>query len=326
MSTQPPHAYARGETPRDQEHAGVVVGVDGSAAALTAVRYAAAEAVRTDEPLSIVHVTPAEAGRTGARPRADAEHGRLDDRVLDEARQVARESLAGARISTRLVHGGRVECLLAQVTDGQRLVLGDRRRWPLGDVATDSVLAAVAGRSGVRMTFVPESWSPGPVRIVAAGVKHCVGSQGLVQRLFEVASGRDAELEFVHAWELDTAYDDTTAERVGAERWEYDTRSRLGAVVDRVAESFPQVTYRVLLVRGRPAKVLERVSSTCDLLVLARRSHAYPHGYLGPIGRGVLRTARCPVEILPPGFDPVWAPVREDVGPASGATPARARR
>jgi nucleotide-binding universal stress UspA family protein len=46
---------------------------------------------------------------------------------------------------------------------------------------------------------------------------------------------------------------------------------------------------------------LEQASRGADLLVLVRRAHGVPAAtHLGGTARGVLRTAACPVRVVPP--------------------------
>ena len=58
----------------------------------------------------------------------------------------------------------------------------------------------------------------------------------------------------------------------------------------------------------------------CDLILLARRAHAFPSGHLGATGRALLRSAQCPVEVLPPATEPldVEPLAAERPGPRSG--------
>lgn len=108
----------------------VVAGVDGSPAALRAVRLAAGEAVLRGLPLRLVHafvwpklhvnVAPPAGGPAGSGLRNQA------DRLLDEAAAVAREMAPGLPVSTALVDGQAAAVLLREAIDAELVVLGDR--------------------------------------------------------------------------------------------------------------------------------------------------------------------------------------------------------
>jgi nucleotide-binding universal stress UspA family protein len=53
-------------------------------------------------------------------------------------------------------------------------------------------------------------------------------------------------------------------------------------------------------VHGQPAQVLRDASASADLVLIARRRHAFPVGHLGGTARALLRESLAPVMVLPP--------------------------
>lgn len=93
----------------------VVVGVDGSHAALNAVRWAAAEAVDHDVPLRLVHVVS---------PEASGHDGLGDDAVLTEAEDAAFLALNRVRVQSVQLHGEPGEVLARESRNGYMVCIG----------------------------------------------------------------------------------------------------------------------------------------------------------------------------------------------------------
>lgn len=60
----------------------------------------------------------------------------------------------------------------------------------------------------------------------------------------------------------------------------------------------------IVVRHAHPARAIVEASAHADLVLLARRPHAFPGGHLGGTARAVLRESSCPVEILPPAAEP----------------------
>ncbi|GAB3120788.1 universal stress protein [Glaciibacter psychrotolerans] len=127
---------------------GVVVGVDGSAAGRVALRFAAAEARRTRQTLTLI--------RTWNAPKLpetlqeleqerDATLERDAGRLLEEAAQMAKHEHADLEVRTRVVHRPAAEALVDASSAAALLVVGRSRRpgtqqFILGSVAHDVLL------------------------------------------------------------------------------------------------------------------------------------------------------------------------------------------
>jgi len=290
----------------------ILVGVDGSHGSDAAVDYAVAEAYRTGAGVRLVHVLPDVARTAGRYPMAVPmprfESQRIGHRILRDAVQRTGDLRHRERVVAELLTGGRVQALVHAAQRAQLVVLGDERHSRLDRVLTGSVLTGVAARSTTSVVAVPNTWHPGDEhgRVVVA-VKDCQASLGLVRRALDLATDRAATLVLLHAWELPTGYDDMIFTRVDAAEAAAGARAALQALVtqvtgDQPAERCPDVVIRVE--HGQPAHVLIEASESADLLVVARRPHAFPLGHLGATGRAVVREAHCPVEVVPPAAEP----------------------
>lgn len=155
---------------------GIVVGVDGSPAALAAVTFGAREAHRTQEGLSLVG---AWAARDGAR---DDELTQRDvlvksavEKALMEARFQAQRLCRSSSIRVRQVNRAAAEALVDASATATMLVIGSSRRvdvpLTLGSVAHD-VLVNIAGPTVVVHAERPQMIAEEPerVRLVDAGL------------------------------------------------------------------------------------------------------------------------------------------------------------
>ena len=106
----------------------ILVGADGSATGLRAVRYAAMAASKIGVPLRIVHVAPSYVPMPPVRP---VEPPALGNTALEILRIAAREARAAApavEVQTRMLTGSRIRTLAQASGQAQLLVLGSERR------------------------------------------------------------------------------------------------------------------------------------------------------------------------------------------------------
>lgn len=305
----------------------ILVGVDGTRAAESAVLYAAREADRAGAPLRILHVIP-ELPR-GAVPGVvdpaaiDELDPRLQhrrDHVLGAARGIAHQLLPDARVSTAVVTGERVSALLTASEQARLVVLGAPWHSTVDRLVTGSVVGGVAARAAVPVIAVPEGWSStsehGRV-VVAVKAPDAPEAGPLIAAGVALAAERKATLSILHAWEFPVVYDNMIATTFEEEAWNETKRQTLAGLVAGAAGSGSgsgsEVTVDYRLVHGQGAHAVVAASQHADLVVISRRRHAFPFGHLGAAGRAVLRESRCPVVVLPP-HRPADESTAEDAG------------
>jgi len=190
-------------------------------------------------------------------------------------------------------------------------VLGDDRRHGLEHIVTGSITHRVAGHAPVPVVVVPTGWSAeDPARRVLVAVKDCESSAGLIAQGLRHAADRDAELVVLHAWQLDTVYDDMTLGHLDVTGFVSAARHALEEGLGRARDRVPHasgVDVRIDIRHGQPARVIADAAAEADLLVIGRRRHSFPLGRLGSTGRALMRESRCPVEIQPPVPDIITA-------------------
>ena len=268
----------------------VVVGVDGSEIAWTALDWAAAEAHITARPLLIVH-----AGDVTATETAPAPYGR---ELLGDA--VARLAEGDLRIpiATELRPGAPDELLLELSREADLLVVGTARPGRLNPLALGSVPQRVLGRSRCPVVVVRQPGIPdGPVLV---GVSSSAGGLAAMRFAAEEARRRGSVLVAARYWTDAQWSGETVGEPMpDVAGWERRERALLDAWLERARTEFPDVTI-VDQLAGTPVHwALEAQSLTAGLLVLGcRRTVDARLPRLGPVTHWAVHHAMCPVAVV----------------------------
>ncbi|ONM50207.1 universal stress protein [Nocardia donostiensis] len=274
----------------------VLVGADGSPAAMQAVRWAAHEAACQRCALHIVYAVgvPIDVGPTFGYAPIDGETCRRAGQVTAEAtRDVATAAavpIADIEIETFVADAAPVPLLRDCSAHARLLVVGTRglgafRRGLLGSVST-----SLARHARCPVAVVPEH-PPDPRGPVVVGVDGSPYSARAIQIAFAVAARRDVELVAVHAW---------------SEFYRYLSRDELqeeaaGLLAENLAgyrERYPDLRVRRTIVADRPARALLDAATDPQLLVVGSRGRGGFAGMtLGSVSQAVLHAAHCPVLI-----------------------------
>lgn len=294
----------------------VVVGVDGSPAAVQALRYAVAEAERLGTGVHVVHAVPTFVPMAPMYPLP------VED-LTTAGRTVVRRTVEEAKIPptvhvrTTLALQGAVPALVAASHDAVSVVLGADRRPVAARIFTGNVSTGVAASATMPVVTVPEDWpqheSTGTVLV---GVKRPDHAAAVLAEGFAAAQARGASLVVMHAWRLPSGYDDVIMDRTSHREWEDRARHEMAAAVAEWRAAYPDVDVELRAVHDQASHARVHASGEVDEIVLVRRAHGVPSAlHLGPTSRAVLAHADCPVRIVPARHAP-QAPdlVLEDAG------------
>lgn len=280
----------------------IVVGIDGSAGAQAAVRWALDEAGSRQTGVRLICAYRLMPGSYQA-PGRYADFPQDTELVRENAARVVSEALAdtagtGVPVSGDTVDGGPGPALIEASETASLLVLGSRRRSALGSTVLGSVSAAVAARSSC-----PAVVLRGPGGLADEGAEVVVGidgsaaSQALLEFGLDHASRHRARLRAVLCWHPDLLasmlWRPEPPAPVRAEAW-------LAETVAGWQEKYPDVAVRTGVVREHPAAGLVAEAATARLLVVGNRGrHAMAGTLLGSVSQAVLHTALCPVAVVP---------------------------
>jgi nucleotide-binding universal stress UspA family protein len=245
----------------------VVVGVNGTAAGLAAVRLGAREAVSRGRQLRIVHAFTWASGQQSRRAA---------EQLLDEATATAQRSTPGVRVAPQLLDGPPDRVLIQLSRTAELLVLGDDETANTPWLPVASVLEQTAARA-----FCPVVVARGP-RPPAGPVLVAVdGSPWSVQALRHAAvEGRrlGVPVEAVHV-----------VSRAGL-RAQDDGRALLAGTLAAVPE-LGRVRSRLLT--GDPGPALVRASTRARQVILGPRGIG-ASALLGAVAKQLMHRGACP--------------------------------
>jgi nucleotide-binding universal stress UspA family protein len=284
----------------------VVVGVDGSAAAVRAVRWAAAKAGREGLALRIVHAYELPFGC----PTGVTEEESILDAVrvegrrrLAEARYAATRTTRGLTVETELAAMPAATCLLRASADASVLVLGNRGRNALSGLLVGSTSQAMAGQAHCPVVLVRTGVERSPERTgpVVVGVDGTEASEAAVAFAFAEAAAQDAPLVAVHAWS-ESVFETALAGNNTPLDWTLQHQLATEALAERLAgwqEKYPQVRVEREVVHDRPTRALRRCAQTARLMVVGRRGRSGLRGLvLGSTSQQLVHHTTCPVAVV----------------------------
>ncbi|MCE5291197.1 MAG: universal stress protein [Nocardiaceae bacterium] len=278
----------------------IVVRVDQSPAAESAVRWAAADAARHRVGLLLVTaLPPAEIyGPALSFPPIDLERARSEARdLLRSATKLAEEAaadLGGVEVSTQVMRGPATTALMEQSKNARMVVVGSRGMGAFGRGIFGSVSSALPRHAHCPVAVVParEKAAKGPVVV---GIDGTPSSVPAIEIAFDEASTRGVELIAVHAW-FDVS--DGIPLAVTWPDVEISANAVLAESLAGWAERYPDVSIKRVAVINRPTRTLFEESAKADLVVVGSRGRGGFAGMtLGSTSQALLHSVECPIII-----------------------------
>ncbi len=287
----------------------IVVGVDGSDASLSVLRWAVGEAALRHRPLRVVlaFVRPVEVVGYGFTPtmwpegaaRADA------DRALSDFVAAAEHQAPDLRVSGAVVDGSPATVLIGESASAALLVVGARRTGIPAGLRLGSVSDQVATHARCPVVVVAVDHDPvlAARRPVVVGVDGSESANLAACFAFDEAERRNVGLVAVRAWTPPGRPWRSDVRPLVLDVAELETAERglLVTDVDRWRSRYPAVRVEHRLVADQPARALLAVARQAQLLVVGSRGLSGFRGLLlGSVGRQVLHHARCPIMVVHP--------------------------
>ncbi|WP_448059176.1 universal stress protein [Cellulomonas hominis] len=301
-----------------RDNGAVLVGVDGSAASLHALDWAAAEAVTRGRSLRIVcsYTLPSFTAAS-----LDGGYAALDDTAIQEgARAVLAE--AKARVADRdlevvatVATGDAAAVLVEMSREASIVVVGTRGRGGFADRLLGTVSSALPAhahcptvvvplRTEARGGIVPEDTSLPelrPVHRIVVGVDGSPQADLALRYALDEAKAWGAELTAVAGVPVGTgagvlAWLPATIDHAQVLA---DVAEGLNVVIDRALADFPGMTVRRHVLDGSGAELLTEFSAATDLIVVGSRGRGGFAGLLlGSTSQAVLHHSACPVMVV----------------------------
>lgn len=282
----------------------VVVGVDGSESALDAVRWAAREARRRGVGLRLVHVYEVPTGYPT---------GFVDPEVLsvalagqgqswlEQARQVAEETVPGLDAEKVEIMAGAVPALVTESRHAAVLVLGTRGLGGFSGLLIGSTAVALAIHAHCPVVVARGAGEDGPVVV---GVDGTPTGEAAIAFAFAEASRRGTDLVAVHTW-TDLVMEAALAGSAAALDFAPLEAQAEELLAERLAgwqEKYPDVSVTRHVSRERAVTALLRYAEGAQLVVVGSRGRGGFRGLLlGSTSQHLLHHAPCPVAVVRTG-------------------------
>jgi nucleotide-binding universal stress UspA family protein len=285
---------------------GLVVGIDGSAGSLHALRWAAARAATLGPvtPMVAWHYpwwavpTGVPTGPPAPSPQEFAELARAHaEEVLNQIDPALCQSLVVAE-------GAPGNCLVETGRGAAAIVVGTRGRGAVADAVLGSVSSHVVRHATVPVVVVPEG---APIEAPTAGGV-VVGVDGSPHSVAALAwalrnTSREATIRAVQAWTYHlSAYPEVVS--LSIEVFEADAKASLEATIAAAVAAAGEAGRGRNVVRrliyGDPRNVLIDAAEGADLLVLGARGHeGVAHLLVGSVTTSLVHRPIVPTVVVP---------------------------
>ncbi|AKK30046.1 universal stress protein [Mycobacterium sp. EPa45] len=281
----------------------VVVGIDGSDAALGATRWAAEYAAARALPLTLLYAVP-RIDWHFATTEAPAELQGKDDGLLAAAEAVARSAHPDLVIRTSTIKGA-VATVLGDASQSARaLVVGtgaaDHRA--LGGHAVRIAHRAQCPVLVWRTAVAKRTGKPLPV-VVGVDDSEAVGRA--LAEAFDIARALHTQLTVVHMWEIDAAVGMGDLGGQGNMDWqlldvlETQQRRRMDELVEPLARKDPNAHVVEVFQDISPARGLTDLSREAQLVVVGSHGRGRLAGAgLGSVSQNLIHHAECSVLVV----------------------------
>lgn len=290
---------------------GIVVGVDGSQASISAVEWAIARATRSGQGVHIVCVYSTvayttygfESAVTTIDPEALERGART---VVDNARAHAHELAqeAGVKITSEVIGGDPASVLVEMSEHADMLVIGTEAHGRIFSRIFGTVSSTVPAYSKCPVVVVP-AYDGGktftPVERMVVGVEASEKVSKALRVAVAEAQVWDGKLTVVSAvpipgisgimtWVPNAGDHDALMK---------DMRRSLDVAVDTAIEG-TNLRVKRHAIDGAPAQLLVEFSTAVDLVIVGSRGYsALTQAVLGVTSQAVLAHAECPVMVVP---------------------------
>jgi nucleotide-binding universal stress UspA family protein len=283
---------------------GVLVCVDGSAAADAAVAWGAREAIMRQLPITLMHaVPPVVVGWPVGQLYADMPEWQQENgqHVIDQARKTLSASLGESEpleIRTEIVHSTVVPALIDASKDTWMIVAGSQGLGAMGRLLLGSVTMGLVhyAHCPVAVIHCDENAAPDSSAPVLLGIDGSPASEAATALAFDEASRRGVGLMALHVWS------DVGVFPVLGMDWRDRESEGQEILAERLAgwqEQYPDVHVERLLFCDKPSRWLLEESERAQLVVVGSRGRGgFPGMLLGSVSSAVAQSARVPVIVV----------------------------
>jgi nucleotide-binding universal stress UspA family protein len=264
----------------------IVVGIDGSQAAIQAAEWAVDEAVSREVPLRLVEVITRQAEPA---PLASVGNVRMEVEYAQAALRIAAAAVAAdgklVKVETAILHGDPAAVLLAESCDAAMVCVGSTGIGRFARVLLGSTAAELteAAHCPVAIIRTRQHRAKRDIDLIAVAVNDSPGNDDVVEQAIKEAQLRRAAVLALEVWQQDLGEmsQDEVERRVRV--WE---------------QRYPSVQFHSLATRTGIADFLDVSSSRIELAVIGSADTDQVTRLIGPRSHPVLGHAECSVLIV----------------------------
>ena len=277
----------------------VVVGVDGSDAAVGAAEWAVKEAIHQDVPLRLVYVIQIADG-----PMRSADASSAEEDYAESSLRAARLAVEAAglpvKIDTAVLYGDVDSALIAESSSATLICVGSVGIGRVANMVVGSTAAILAEEAHCPVAIIRrDGQSPPPeAGVIAVVVDDQPGNDGVMRWAMEEARVRRARVLALGVW-----------------RWALfeDSHERFYRRLDDWSRRYPDVQVEVATTRMSVTRYLEGYIGAVQLVVIGAEDANWVPQLVGPQGLPIFAHADCSVLVVR-GKRPMTACARTEPG------------
>ncbi|OAN39893.1 universal stress protein [Mycolicibacterium iranicum] len=293
-----------------ESDAEILVGIDGSCASATAVRWAAHDAELRNRALRLVHVVPPIVMPRTPWPELPVAYARCAE---ERAQHITARACAAAleaaparasSVATQIVHGPVVPTLAAMSKEAEMLVVGCLGETAARRALVGSISSAVVHRSHCPVAVIHGEQRPSPKAPVIVGIDGSEESALATAIAFDEAARRDVGLVAVHAWSDmgPLGLPDFSWAPIDWRDMEEHEEKEFAAFLAPFRDQYPDVPVHPVVVCDRPANRLLQQADAAQLIVVGSHGRGGVTGaLLGSVSTAVVQSAQIPVIVARQG-------------------------
>ncbi len=272
---------------------------------LSALDWAAREAIRSDDSLTIIHVL-ALTGLVGDMPELPEEVTAAADQLLAEAAERAR-GLGVKQVDTLKGYRSVTGAIVEASREAELLVVGNRGHGEAASAALGSVAYAVTSHARCPVVVIrgdghTDMSAEHPVVVGIDGSRSGVHAANFAA---EIAHRSGAPLQVIGVWDVSAlgTVSHEWAARVGitglSHKQEEQMQEWVDLAVEKLTERHPGLAVEGKCVQGSAVVVLREAADGAGLLVLGSRGRGGFAGLLlGSVSHRLIHDVSCPVGVV----------------------------
>ena len=268
----------------------IILGYDGSTAALSALNWTAARAAQGPTKVDVVLVvSPLFEERATERQH------------LGKAEALLLERVPGLDVTVHRLEGAVTKSIAWASEDADLVVVGINPGHAIRAAASGWMPLRLSTRAAAPVCMIPVGWThtDDPVTV---GVASDESSDSALDFAAAEALKTATDLRLVHTWLMPTpAFDASTVIVVTPDEVIEDHWRVLDGAVKRVLREHPALSVKRELIRDSRSAGLLRFDGRSSLIVIGtHRRGVLVSSILGSVGQEILWRAECPICIVPP--------------------------